>query len=83
MDVRTKSSLSRASVLAATTRGTGGKCSTKPDCLLSDTHHVVAGGQEFPWKPSPAELMDTEKSPESNFSKASFAELLVHSYKPD
>lgn len=55
------------------TRGTGGKCSTKPVCLLSDTHHV-AGGREFPWKPSPAPavLMDTEKNPESIFSKASF-----------
>lgn len=48
-------------------------------CLLSDTNHV-AGGKEFPWEPSPATavLMYTEENPESNFSEASFADLLEH-----
>lgn len=85
MNIRTKSSLSRASVLVATYQGDGGKCSTMPSParLLGDTHHV-AGGKESPWKPSPtpAVLMYTEKSLEANFSKASFAELLEHSYEP-
>lgn len=52
-----------------------------PARLLGDTHHV-AGGKESPWKPTPAVLMYTEKSLEANFSKASFAELLEHSYEP-
>lgn len=86
MNIITNSFLSRASVLGATCQGDRGKCSTKPlpVRLLGDTHHV-AGGKEFPWEPSPttAVLVYTEENPESNFSKASFADLLEHNDKAD
>lgn len=62
------------------------KCSTKPlpVCLPGDMHHI-AGGKEFPWKPSPttAILMHSEETPASDFSEASFADLLKHNDEPD
>lgn len=86
MSIITKSCFSRDSMLVATYHEDRGKCSTKPlpVHLLGDTHHV-AGGREFPWKPSPttAVLMYTEENPESDFSEASFADLLQVNDKPD
>lgn len=86
MNIITESFLSRASVLVATCQGDRGKCSTKPlpVCRLGGIHHI-AGGKEFPWEPSPttAVLVYTEEKPESNFSEASFANLLAHNDKAD